>query len=76
MEKLYKGKLNLILSLSSTQLLLSFTLRSHNVIENEKGIYVELMEINDEKIASDNDTCNERCAQDYNLHHVKPTLQT
>jgi len=34
------------------------------------------MEINHEKIASDNDTCNERCAQDYNLHHVKPTLQT
>ena len=51
--------------------------RSHNVIENDKGIFIELMEINEnDKIASDNDTCNERCAQDYNLHHVKPTLQS
>lgn len=51
--------------------------RSHNVIENENGIFIELMEIsNDDKVASDIDTCNERCAQDYNLHNVKPALQS
>jgi len=48
--------------------------RSHIVTEDSSGIYVELMELNNEQIiASDADTCNERCAQDYNLHHVTPT---
>ena len=48
--------------------------RCHKVTEDSNGVYVELMESNyNEQIASDTDTCNERCAQDYNLHHITPT---
>jgi hypothetical protein len=46
--------------------------RSHYVTEDSNGVYIELTE-NNEQVASDADTCNERCAQDYNLHHVTPT---
>jgi hypothetical protein len=47
--------------------------RSHLVTEDSNGVYVELIENNEQIIASDADTCNERCARDYNLHHVAPT---
>ena len=47
--------------------------RSHLVTEDSGGVYVELIEPSNDHIPSDNDTCNERCAQDYILHHISPT---
>ena len=47
--------------------------RSHLVTEDSNGIYVELLENDEQIIASDADACNERCARDNNLHHVTPT---
>lgn len=44
--------------------------RSHSVTEDSSGVYIELMENGNDTIASDNDTCNEKCARDYVLHHT------